>query len=255
MSCGQVTKSVEKQLCSNGSGTDLYEPFTEWLPAVGLDAVRAVIKQYALSNFQCRFGYQTADVRTDKPNAWASNGSLVTTPEVVYDVDLSAVTPGKFFIRFGVCYQGTGAGAGRGTVALQTSFDACGKIVGSHSFQAYAENANDYYQPVTGWIPTIHVDKVKAAIIVSGVQVSGVTFDYNLAFQTAATSPEGPDAWSSTFLSGNTLQSGAAEWASGELSWASAPTNKMWVRYGVHYKSSGASRAGAFVSAAVAVRK
>lgn len=83
-------------------------------------------------DFGARPAYQTAVVRTNKPDSPApfdAQGSYVSTNSDNYDdVDLTSVTDSKFFIRFGIQYKITSTSVGSADVSLQVSYRAKGMM-------------------------------------------------------------------------------------------------------------------------------
>ena len=103
------------------------------------------------------------------------------------------------------------------------------------------------FEPLTGWIPAIDADKVKAAIIVSGVDG---TIETKLYYQTATAVVQTTNSYAEVET---TWTSGADERCTGDtaLSIASA----MWVRFAMAYKMPSGTVGQATVSVAVATRR
>lgn len=249
MACGQLSSEIQKHLVSTTS-TGVFEWLTDWVPAIGLDSVRATIKHKAVNgNFQTKFAIQTADVRTNNPNSPATLEQSWTAgagERCTGNVDLSSYTNDALFVRLGVSYAAS-SGVGEADVSLQVAYDACGQMVGTVSSEVLAPDANDSYLPVTGWIPAIHVGKVMAALVVAG---GGPNFRTRLAVQTATTSVESPGAWTTTF---DTWRSGDQEVNTGELTPSIA--SAMWVRIGVQYTCSSGTNLRSFITCAVGIRR
>ena len=225
------------------------------MPAIGLDKVRAVLKARSVTgNFRCQLAIQTADARTDVPGDWvrakeSADEYLTGAGEKAVDVSMIWKTSSTFFARFGVLYNYTGSPAvTEADLSLQLAFDACGSVVDSRTQVIQTPDAtNVQYTPVSGWIPAIHADKVKAAFLLSGVQG---TVTYRLAYQTAATSQQVTNAW--TLLEGG--PSSALERCLADTT-LSLPTTDMWVRFAVAHILASGSNGGATLSTAIAVRR
>lgn len=254
MGCGKVTKLVQKHLSTDTTTSD-YEPFTEWIPAIGIDIVKAVIKlRGAFGNFRAQLAIQTASVRVDAPDAWAraaasdnyqqGDGELPTGA-----VNVAAATAGKAFVRFGWMYNlSSGSTLGYADVASQVSFNACGEVIGAMSKRLQTpDSTNIQYEAYTDWIPAVQADKVSAAIIATGFAGA---FTDRLAYQTADTSTEAPNGWATLETAFNGT-SGARN--TGELSLSLG--NVMWVRFGIAHILSSGNSGGADVSAMISVRR
>lgn len=254
MACGQSSAEIQKHLVST-STSYVYEWFTDWMPAIGLDTVRATIKhKAAAAAFQTKFAIQTANVRTNNPNAAAT---LETSPtagagervagDTPGNIDITNSTAGTLFVRFGVAYSLSSAGIGDADVSMQLAYDACGRMIGSASAEVLAPDSGNSFLPVTGWMPAIHVSKFKAALVVTG---SGSVFKTRMAVQTATTSVESPNAWTTDL---DTWRTGDLEVNTGEIT--PSIGSHMWVRIGVLYIAYSGSNLRAQISCAVGIRK
>lgn len=249
MACGQTTPEIQLTLTSSVA-TLAYAPFTEWIPCIGLDTVTAVLKARGMSNtLHWQLAVQTASVRTDLPDAWATLDVLQTTGAGERcSGSVTVNTAGKFFVRFGVAYKSSVGGTlAQADVALQAAYDACGRVVGGGQAHLVATDTNTRFEPVTGWVPSHQAGKVEAALVATAF--GGASFQYRLAQQQAATSPEQPGAWS-VLEAGWTTS--ASERNTGEL--ALSFTNVMWVRFGIAYTLSAGTFGECVVTSLVGVR-
>lgn len=254
MGCGKATKLVQLHL-STDTTTSNYQEFTAWMPAIGIDSVKVPLKVSGSSgNFRVQLAIQTADVRTDKPNAWAraaasddyqqGDGEKATGL-----VSVSSATAGKAFVRFGLQYNlSAGSTLGYADVASQVTFNACGEVVGTASKRLQTpDSTNTQYEPYTDWIPAVQADKVSAAIVATGFAGN---FSDRLAYQTADTSVESPNAWTNLEAGFNST-SGSRN--TGELTLTLGTAT--WVRFGIASVLTSGTNGAADVSAMISVRR
>jgi hypothetical protein len=275
MTCANVTKETWKHLAVFSTDAEI-EPFTEWMPCEGIDTVRAVMKIKASNGSpKVQLAMQCAAVRPSNPTAWQALGSYSSTGdrEVAVEQDVAATTintAANFWVRFGLLFKIDSGTIGGADCALSVSYDQCGQVVG-HMNQVLESSLkqDDLYVPVGPFIPILFADKVKIATILTSMVTLTSGGDTNAlgvkaAWRTANTSPESPNAWSTTFSAGtNTERSADGEYDTGELtpSYSGSPP-PMWVQFGLHFAKVNTSGSGpvtgtvsAVVSAAVAVRK
>jgi hypothetical protein len=213
------------------STTEIFYPLTEWVPAMGIDKCTCVWRNSAVAALSTRVGYQTAEVRTDKPDAWAAIGTTQTTDNTGFcttSTTISSGTASKYWVRFGAAYKSTGS-FGEGDYSLQVSLDDWGTPIGTKTFQATSENNTSQYEAFTPWIPAQFADKVKMAIVASGF--SNLTAQP--AYQTATTLTDTADVWT-TFDAATIADD---EWCTGDETLTL--TGKMWVRFGVEFHRTG----------------
>lgn len=261
MPCGILTPAITKHLASTFTGANSlrFEAFTEWMPVIGLDKLKAILRLRSLTNqFQCQLAYQTAAVRTDNPDAWATLDQLTSTDRCTGVLDVSSALAGKFYVRFGLAYNiSSGSTNSQADATLQLSYDACGMVAGGVTLQALAPDTSNYFAPVTGWIQAIDAAKVLAAILVSGVVNN---FQCRLTYRTATVDTGViADNWAVVNLeagwhTGNgefnttllTLPTGVGQ--SGRID------DKMWIQFGLQFSVSSGTAGQATVSVATAVR-
>lgn len=254
MSCVTVLPAVQKHLVAT-SGTDSYEYFTDWMPAIAMDAATATLKLRNLAGyFRATPVVQTADVRTDIPNAptligalanQAANGEFFISASTF---DLATLTTGKTYVRFGVAFDvSTTPSLGQADVTLQVSYRQCGSLGKAWSGHVVARSTDACFVPIGGWLPAMGVVKLEGTIAISGL--SG-PLELLLAYRTAETSIESPDAWITTGM-GSALTS-AGETNTGELT--PTTTGKMWIQPGLKYDLTSGTFGQADVTVLLGIR-
>ena len=113
MPCGKTGRPTMKRVHTTTT-IERFEPFTDWMPGVGLDKVKMVIKRKSVQlagtspTFNVKPAIQVALVRPDNADDWAviagvgpySGAGESNTGEI----NVAATTAGKFFARLGVSY-------------------------------------------------------------------------------------------------------------------------------------------------------
>lgn len=251
MGCHQLTRVSSRHLVAC-STTMVYEWFTGWLPAVGVDAVRPLAKVRATdSAFQWQFALQTAAVRTDHPSNPVLKDALQTGAgeRCPGDIPVATDTQSVAFVRLGLGYKAS-SGTAQADVSAQFAWAACGRMIAAETVQLATTSTGSDVQAVevSEWIPAFQVDKVKAALVIASL--SG-NLQCRLCIRTAVTSPEQPGAWTSI---GDPWHGSAAELNTGELPVSLGSV--MWVQVGLQYQnSSGTALGQATVTSFVGVRK
>jgi len=253
MSCGRLTKEVQKSLAAVSTSEEAYVWFTDWIPCTGVDYAYTVMRIAALNgNFKARAVYQTATVRTNKPNGpTTDDGWEQTEGAYFHDFDLTAVTDDYFFIRFGVECLGHTSTLGSADVSLQVSYRAKGTHRGSMSKNLVALDvaANLVQQEIlTGWMPAIEASKFNVAYVVSEADAN---FQFRFAYQTAATTIESPSSW--TAVDGGTWNTTGDQEDNLNEETLSLGSN-MWVRFALEYSCSSLKNMQANVSAVLMTR-
>lgn len=144
--------------------------------------------------------------------------------------------------------ESTVPGTSQADVALQLSYNACGSIVGSGTYQLLAPDTSSYFQPVTGWMPVLGAAKHRAAFISSGT--SSAAFKFKVAYQTATTNPNVPNAWATV----DSDHSGDGEACTSDLTPAGGTASVMWIRFGIQYFMSSGTNGQGNVSVAIGAR-
>jgi len=233
MSCGRLTPATQKSLYSDTDSQSQYQWFADWVPCTGVDSLHFTMSVSALTNdFKCRPAYQTAEVRpADADSPVHVTDTWRTADGAYYDtVDLSSVTNGKFFIRFGVEYKVVSQGtAGRADIEIQAAYLAKGAIRGSISKELTAvSNSVEQREVISEWIPACEVSEINAAYVATRMD-SG--FEFRFAYQTAAAITETPDDWTEIGVGGWISSPGEDNIGDSTVT----TTGKMWVRIGVLY--------------------
>lgn len=239
------------------SGAPQYDFYTPWMPAIGVDNLRAMIRaKSASSNLSWAQCIETASIRTDN----------ATSPQVItgYTSGVAEVSTGSFSItsylgsplacwfRLGIAhYNNNATGIAEGDVALQTSWFQSGRIVDGRRVMLYTTDTANKFQVLTRWIPAIHVAKVRAAIIVNGVS-GAVGLTVQLAQQGCPTNDANPGAWSAIAGTSNSISSGVLEYNTGDISNGDAVN--QWIRYGVLYASATSGQVNGILNSMIAVR-
>jgi len=113
------------QNLTSGSGASEFIPYTNWIPAMSVKWVKAIIDLMSRTqNFEARFALQTATTNPDVPNAPVLKDSWINSTGKVLSsfLDVSADVDGHFYVRFGVAVRnGTGTALERGEVGLLVS--------------------------------------------------------------------------------------------------------------------------------------
>lgn len=259
MACGFLTPATTRHLSTNLSGANsvVHEAFTDWIPVMGLDSVRALLRFAALTNqFQGQLAYQTAATRTDQPDAWGVLDQVTSTDRCTGSISLSGVTANKFYIRFGIAYNlSSGSTNSQADVSLQLSYSICGSLVGTATLQALAPDTSNYFAPVTGWMPAADAAKVLAALLVSGVVGN---FQCRLTYRTAQLETAVvTDNWATINLEAG-WHTGNGSFNTGQLTLPTSGNgrtdDKMWIQFGLQFSVSSGTGGQATVSVATAVR-
>lgn len=251
MSCARLTPVVEKRLRADNSVFVNYEWMTDWMPCPGIEKVRALIKiMNANSGFEARFAFQTAEVRTDDPgDPTVLGGDTYHAGEGEYctnDLDISTATAGAFFVRFGIAYKTNSQSVWQAAdVSFQAAYGVKGNVVGKTSGEVFAPDTTYRYMPISDWVPALSAAAFKVAYVVNCGDSSN--FYTKLAYQTAAGNIETPDAWTGAGTEDNGDRQDCE-------SVTPTTTNKMWIRFAVAYKASGATNLSGYIAAAVSTK-
>jgi hypothetical protein len=149
----------------------------------------------------------------------------------------------------GVAYSATSATVGQSDVFFQASLTRCGRSLAAHAVTLSTYSMTSGYYPLTGWLSTLEVELIKAALVCTGLIGS---FRFRLAYRTATTSPENPNAWSTAF---GTEVSANGETPEPDATLANVG-GAMWVQIGIqYYLSAGSALGQATVGVALAGRR
>ena len=255
MSCGNAVAPRTERIIAQ-STNPVVLPFTGWMSAVGFGEIKAALLLRALQvtsgSMEAELAIQTAEVRTDDPDNWATVAGLSQSGAggtCSADISVATTTAGKMWVRFGLSFKlttgSTAPGAADATLAL--AYAACGSLVGAWSGQLTTTVTSDSFIALTPPVPALLADKIKAALIVQSV--SG-NFRCRIVVRYFVLTPEAAGAWTNT---SNTDVTGADERNTGELTLTNG-TN-MYVQVGLAYSSSTAAFAQADVSVSVGARR
>jgi len=253
MSCITLTGDFTRRLVTTNTSYR-YEPVTNWAPAVGVDYIRAIMKiksKGGLQDLSVRPAIQVTTAVPADPDDWAGFGAdpLLTNAgaESSARVDVTATTASKMFYRLGVAYKAGASGEASGDVSLQAAVETYGKIAGVlKDLHLVAPDTSSYYLPIGGWMPTLMVSKIKAAIILTQASAN---LRVGLAYQLAPHVVESPSAWADV---GSTYGSGVNN--TGEQS-ITVSDNEMWVRLGLLYTMTSGSNGQGIATVLGGVRK
>jgi len=255
MACGGTSGSVQKHLTALSS-TQVIEWFTGWISCTGLDDIMPalVVRAATSNNFEAQVVIQVAKVHTDSPESPSLKGTAQTPTggKVDYNpgsINISSDTSGAMFIRFGVAYRFTdGQAQCAADVLLEVAYTRCGELAGSGSWSLDTAVTTDQYQVLTGWLPSLLVQKVKLAVVCTSLTGN---LQWRLAFRTATTLKTSPSNW-------NYVTDNSAPYASGEVNTSDLPItlgSNLWVQFAVAYKLSSAGSGQASLTAALGVRR
>lgn len=247
----QTIGPIRKTLSIYGA-YDQFEPFTEWMPATGIDKAHFVWTMYGEEDsIKTRPGYQLAEVRPDQPKAPTDPASAdwETDNGSYYAAETLSNTDDCFWIRFGVFYQGVVFGSAEVSLTVTTESDF-GRLVGAAEYVLDTlANASAPVRtlPIGPWISTARVSNVKAGFIVSGV--SGA-MKYGLGYRVATADPMTPAGWANV----ETLQSVSAGTRVLDDTAVSPGSTRAWVQFGLRYQGDSSQDGEATINAIVAVR-
>ncbi len=238
MSCNEGSGPISRYLRSLQSTEYLFEPFSPWYPAVGVDAVRVSVQQAGgqvdQTDFETKFAIQFAASHTETPSSWTAYGSARSGAPAggCGDTPIAADANANMWFRLGVGVKySSGYTPSGADVTLDATWNACGKIADARTFDlATSPVGQTSTMVLTNWLPRLDLDRIKASIEpFAMVQTSG-TFNCRLAYQTADSEVESPGDWTAI---GSTYTQNSGTANTGEL--ALPPTAAMWVRFGIQY--------------------
>lgn len=254
MGCGKKTPPNQQTLATADS-VIRYEPFTKWMPVIGIDNAILLLKvrsMFGTLHFQPAVQY--ADVRTDLPGSWGDLGTMQTGGAGEYNTGSVQLAGGsQFFVRFGVGYKSsTGGSRAEADVQHEAAFVQCGRVVGTFDETLVATDTGLRYVAITGWMPSVDIEKVKATFVRTSLLGSG--FQVKLAWQKASTSVENPGSWAAVPSAPAYTTAGEANTTELNLAASYGTPREMWVRFGLEYTLTTGSFGSAAVGGAIAVR-
>ncbi len=228
-----------------------YTWYTGWVPCVGMDTVKAVIRvRNVVGNFQAQPAFQVASVRTDMPDAPVAVGSPMGAGEsCTGEANVSTDTDDKMFIRFGVAHGlSSGSALGSADVEFEVGSVACGRIVGTSTQTLVTTSTSSVVYPIGGFLPALEVAKWKLGAVISGLTGNA---QWRLCWRSATTSMEVPNAWTTTESYRSTSNTVVN---TGEV--ATAITNDMYVQPGIELSlSSGSTPAQLTITTTLGARR
>lgn len=261
MACGKTLSPVSKHLVTT-SITETVSDYTGWMSATGADKIKGVLKRASVQlvgtapTMSFRLCIQTATVRTDDPGAWVPitgfSAVFGAGESPISTQDITSYTAGQAWFRVGVMFAlaGTTPKDGQADVELTLVVQTCGQSVGSTTQELVAFNTTSpSFVAVTGYLPTLLIDKVVAFFTLSGVLN---TFQCRLCYRIASTSTSAPGAWT---LLESSYRSTNGDSSTGELPLTFG--SEMFVQFGVAYcqLTAGSVPGQATVTVAVATRR
>jgi hypothetical protein len=248
----QVHPPRTERLSSWGA-TAVATPFTEWIPCVAIDTIQVAMIMAALATAGtgavAQLAYQTATVRVDNPDAWASIPGGLSLSSAMGNasgsITISGVTAGKTWIRFGILFSASGTAPAAADVSLALSYVDLGGMLGSWRGPLTATVANDSFMAVTGWVPALLAQQVMAA-----VQVAAATagFQHKLVYRLATYSQNLAGSW----VAAEANVGGNCERNTGRLPLTLGAN--MWIQLGIAWSTSGAT-ATADVAISIGARR
>ncbi|MBK7400382.1 MAG: hypothetical protein IPJ34_30040 [Myxococcales bacterium] len=232
-----LTPYTEAHLVAT-STTEQYAWFTDWMSTAGIDNLRSVLKCKNATGayFQWRLAIQYAAVRSDEPDAPSTLGSAQTSSGEYQTGDISVATSmgTKQLFRLGIAYTTApnGSGVQQGDVGLQASWKQVGTDLGPASVAVSVVDTGTKYEVLTPWLPATIMSKVAAAFTMTSITGASANLRYRLAYQTAGTRVQQPNAWQNLEADWTTPQNAYNERHTGMLD---LTTTDMWFRLGVAY--------------------
>jgi hypothetical protein len=250
MSCIRFFGPIERRVFAT-STTEIFYPFTDWMPAQGVDRFRATLRLLADSGLiQARIAFQTATAVINEGGAGGRNepeggGSATNAEMSVID---ASVSPGaEHWIRWGVYVSLSQAGPpGQADVVLSLAVPGCASALGRFAETVHiGGNTSPAVVPVTAWVPAFQLEAVSLALVVQGVAGS---LETQGMIQTADVDASSPNAWVSLGTSASGARKECLQYAVTSVTDPGVGTKPMLVRLGLSFKlASGTSEAYASV--------
>ncbi len=244
--CSKNASPVTKRLHVNNL-VEQFEAFTGFEAAVGLDAIRIVVKRKSFTSagttpvLTVKPAYRIAEIRPNNPGAWIvipGQSGWTGAGEGFADIDVSSLTSGKAGIQFGVSYTLSGGAPTDAQVDVEfsISYQSCGSSIGTRSQELNTFNTTtNTFVAITGWVPTLGVEAVVAFFVISGL----TNFRCQLCYRTGPTNIQGAGAWN--LLEGANYRTTDGESSTTQLTMSL--TTVMFVQFGVAYSQSNAGAA------------
>ena len=255
MALGHLFPGRMAHVTSSSNSVNRFEPMTDWVDATGIDRATFAWRNAGSTALYTRPAFQSAVVRTEKPDAWALLGTDAVSNDgeaVDGPWDMTGYLGGKKWVRFGFGHTANTGSFAQGDVFMTVSCDTWGTPVASRRFQVATDSTDKQVMAISAWLPAMHVDKAKltvATLALANLYVQPV-------FQTATTLTSTANAWqtaTSDWTPSVGTNSSDQETTTGEVAPNSLGTH-MWVRFGIAYWLNGGTRGQADVSVSLSVR-
>lgn len=185
--CEKTFAGQAVRLVSYSKTENTFQPTTAWMPVSGAadDIAFILFMQSVQGTFEASPAVQLASVRPDEPDLPIAipTGSYQNTNGYHFlsesEGALSLKT--KMFWRFGVMFNGGADGFGQADVALQTSFDTRGRMLGRGSIQYQPTNDSTgatsvSMYPISDWSSVVGAGSVKAGFVISSSMNSALKY-------------------------------------------------------------------------------
>jgi hypothetical protein len=250
MSCTNFVGPTDRRVTVT-STTEIFVPFTGWMPSLGVDGVRATLRLLAESGgVQARIAYQTATAVINEAGTGGRSApqGLGTPTDVTMSPLSFAVNPGTVhWIRWGVLVSLEQAGPpGQADLVLSFAWPGCGKPLGRLSEQVHiGGNTSPAVIPITDWVPAYLLEEVSLALV---IQAMAGSLDTQVMIQTADVDPTSPNAWQGLGSAASGARKECVRYDVTSYTDPGVGTKPMLVRLGLSFKlSSGTSEAYASV--------
>lgn len=249
MSCIRRLVRLRQTVVVNSTNLAFF-PATDWMAVTSMNEADFLLNLLSIDGQgEVKPGVQLATVRTDKASTPVAITNGAYTSSVGFTQYREAISAsGSAFIRFGFVGKIKTGQTGQSTmeVELTLAVDDCGAVLGGKelSVQPYmtgTDDANTNIDLVTGWSPTLRVDKLKLLALV--FDNANDAFEYQFKVRSCKDRMV-PNGWVS--LTGTTWvnpATGSSEANSGEIAipaGANFSTNSFFqVGIGLRRRSAG----------------
>ena len=250
MSCTRFFGPIELRV-SVTSTTEIFIPFTDWMPAQGIDKVRATLRLLADSGFiQARIAFQTATAVVNEGGAGGRNvpqGIGTATNATMSVIDAAVPAGTVHWMRWGVFVSLSQAGPpGQADLVLTYAVPGCGSAMGRFTDTVHiGGNTSPAVVPVTGWVPAFLLEQVSLAVVLQAVVGN---LETQVMIQTADVDVSSPNAWAPLGTAASGARKECLQYSVTSVTDPTAGTKPMLARLGLSFKlASGTSEAYASV--------
>lgn len=196
MSAPHLSRRVARQVVAQSTtfSTGVTLP---WTLVYGESKIRTMLEVGAVTgNFGAKVGFRTAEVRTDRPDAWSTVEGTVrsTNGSFVQDLDVSAAT-GRLWVQFRVgvgLTAGTAAAEAWARCRIATRRNAVLLATRNIDVQPSVNPQGEAYIPVGRPAAALGATGLMFAFVYSGASGS---LDYGPAYRTFDVDNLSPNAW------------------------------------------------------------